>query len=622
MKEIQGDVKSIRELLNGNKYAIDYYQREYKWQTKQVQELLEDLAGKFLNDFEPSHERQDVEKYGHYFLGSIIISQKENQKFIQKFIIDGQQRLTTLSLLLIFLHNLQKERPEQVKLNDLIFSEKYSKKSFNLNVEERNACIEAIFNETPFDDTEQPESVKNIVARYADIKEYFPEDLTGENLPYFIDWLIENVHIVEITAYSDEDAYTIFETMNDRGLSLTPTDMLKGFLLANISDEAKKVQANQLWKKRVNELVELGKDEEADAIKTWLRSQYAQTIRERKKGAVPGDFDRIGTEFHRWVRDHKPQIVLNKSADFVGFIEQDFVFYTRQYLRLREASISLQPGLEEVFYNAQHGFTLQYPLLLAPLHPDDNPDVVNQKIRLVASFLDILLARRLWNFRTITYNTMQYAMFVVMRDIRGKTPAELVTILRHKLDAESEVFASNDQLRLHQQNYKAIYQFLARITDHIERQSGLSSRYSEYVATGKNRYEIEHIWANNFLVYSEQFSSLSDCLKEFPSAQDFYEYRNRIGGLLLLPKSSNASYGDLPYAKKLPHYYSQNLLAKSLNSQCYDHNPGFLRYKSSGLPFQPHQEFKKADLDARQKLYQKIAEEIWTPERLNRLVES
>ncbi len=127
-----------------------------------------------------------------------------------------------------------------------------------MDVEERNACMESLFNDISFDDTEQPESVKNIVARYADIQEYFPEDLTGGALPYFIDWLIENVHIVEITAYSDEDAYTIFETMNDRGLSLTPTDMLKGFLLANISDEAKKVQANQLWKKRVSELIELG----------------------------------------------------------------------------------------------------------------------------------------------------------------------------------------------------------------------------------------------------------------------------------------------------------------------------------------------------------------------------
>lgn len=609
MKEIRGDAKTIRQLLSGNKYAIDYYQREYKWETKQVQELLEDLAGKFFNDFEPSHERQAVENYGHYFLGSIIVSQKENKKFI----IDGQQRLTTLSLLLIFLHNLQKDRPDQVKINDLIYSEKFAKKSFNLDVEERNACMESLFNETHFDDTDQADSVKNIVARYVDIKECFPQDLTQEALPYFIDWLIENVHIVEITAYSDEDAYTIFETMNDRGLSLTPTDMLKGFLLANISDEVKKIQANQLWKKRVTELIQLGKDEEADAIKTWLRSQYAQTIRERKKGAVPGDFDRISTEFHRWVRDHKLDIGLNKSADFVSFIERDFAFYTRQYLQLREASISLKPGLEEVFYNAQQGFTLQYLLLLASLTPDDTAEVIDRKIRLVASFLDILLARRLWNSRTITYNTMQYAMFIVMQEIRGKTPVDLATLLRQKLDGETEVFTSNDRLRLHQQNYKAIYQFLARITDHIERQSGLRSRYSEYIAAGKNRYEIEHIWADHPELHSDEFSYI----------EDFEEYRNRIGGLLLLPKSFNASYGDLPYAKKLPRYYGQNLLVQSLNSQCYDHNPGFLRYKErSGLPFQPHKEFKKADLDARQKLYQKIAEEIWNPERLNKVVES
>ena len=66
------------------------------------------------------------------------------------------------------------------------------------------------------------------------MKELFPDELAASALPYFADWLIENVHLVEITAYSDRDAYTIFETMNDRGLSLTPTDMLKGYLLANI----------------------------------------------------------------------------------------------------------------------------------------------------------------------------------------------------------------------------------------------------------------------------------------------------------------------------------------------------------------------------------------------------
>jgi uncharacterized protein with ParB-like and HNH nuclease domain len=133
----------------------------------------------------------------------------------------------------------------------------------------------------------------------------FPDELRTSSLPYFIDWLIENVHLVEITAYSDEDAYSIFETMNDRGLSLTPTDMLKGYLLANITDENRRLIAANLWKTRINALIDIGKEEDSDCIKAWLRSQYAKSIRERKRGALPLDFDKIGTEFHRWIRDNE-----------------------------------------------------------------------------------------------------------------------------------------------------------------------------------------------------------------------------------------------------------------------------------------------------------------------------
>ncbi len=78
--------------------------------------------------------------------------------------------------------------------------------------------------------------MQNILARYGDMEEVPGGAQRRQALPYFVDWLIENVHLVEITAYSDDDAYTIFETMNDRGLSLSPTDMLKGYLLANIDE--------------------------------------------------------------------------------------------------------------------------------------------------------------------------------------------------------------------------------------------------------------------------------------------------------------------------------------------------------------------------------------------------
>src|SRR5207248_2266884 len=151
--------------------------------------------------------------------------------------------------------------------------------------------------------------------RFEDIEEAFPEELRDQALPYFVDWLIENVHLVEITAYSDEDAYTIFETMNDRGLSLAPADMLKGYLLANISDPEIRTRASRVWKARIEALLELGKDEDADGLKSWLRSQYAESIRERKRGATPQDFDLIGTEFHRWVRDHEERLGLANSHD-------------------------------------------------------------------------------------------------------------------------------------------------------------------------------------------------------------------------------------------------------------------------------------------------------------------
>jgi hypothetical protein len=59
-----------------------------------------------------------------------------------------------------------------------------------------------------------------------------------------------------------------------------------------------------------------------------------------------------------------------------------------------------------------------------------------------------------------------------------------------------------------------------------------------------------------------------------------------------------ASYGDLTYEDKMAHYNTQNLLARSLHPQCYEHNPGFLRFKEqSGLPFAPLVQFKKADLE-------------------------
>ena len=147
-REIDGKGRTVRELLAGRKYSIDYYQREYKWQQKQVSELIDDLTTKFSESHEDGNERSAVADYAHYFLGSIIVSDKDGQKLI----IDGQQRLTSLTLLLIFLHHQLKDVEEKGQIADLIFSQKFGKRSFNLDVPERSACMEALYKGEEFSD--------------------------------------------------------------------------------------------------------------------------------------------------------------------------------------------------------------------------------------------------------------------------------------------------------------------------------------------------------------------------------------------------------------------------------------------------------------------------------------
>ncbi|GJF12550.1 hypothetical protein NGTWS1803_22600 [Mycolicibacterium cyprinidarum] len=604
MKKIDGVARSVAQILKGSKYVIDYYQRDYKWEEKQLRELLEDLSGNFFEAYDPSHRREAVAGYPFYFLGSIVISEKDTQRFI----VDGQQRLTTLTLLLTYLRELQGGNREP-NIDELIISDTFGKRSFNLDVDDRVACMTALYDGQPF--TPSPadsDSVRNLVERYEDIGELLPQQLQGEALPYFIDWLQHCVQIIQITAYSDDDAYTIFETMNDRGLQLRPVDMLKGYLLAGVDEDARRVPAD-LWRRRVQELAALGKELDADFFKAWLRSQYAETIRERRKGAVGQDYDKIGTEFHRWLRSNAPRIGLQQSADFARFISNDFEFYSRHFATIISATKApaLVAGLERVRYNADHQFTLQLPMLLAPLVVGEDDAVAVRKIGLVAQFVDILLSWRIWNNRAIDASTLQYRTFLVTKAIRGKDVPALGKTLHEQLMQEVERIGSTDRLRLHQRNRRHIHRLLARLTDYVEVESGAHSTYLQMTSGSPVKYEVEHIWANHPRRHSD----------EFQHAADFADHRNLIGDLLLLPKKFNASYGDMTFEKKLPHYNAQNLLARSLNQHCYQNNPGFLQFLArTGLDFQPYDDFTAQAVLDRGTLYQHVAQRIWNPDDL------
>src|ERR1043165_4113152 len=216
--KIDADDITLSGILDRQKFSIDYFQREFKWERKHIEQLMDDLTSSFLAYYDPEHEREEVEQYNSYYMGPVVMSSKEGKLSI----IDGQQRLTSLTLLLVFLNNRQKDLEEQEPVDTLIYSAKHGRKSYNMRVEEREKCFDALFTDGFYDTSdEEDESVKNLAARYSDIQELFPADIDEPALPFFISWLKEKLIFVKIVTYSEDNAYTIFETMNDRGLNLT-----------------------------------------------------------------------------------------------------------------------------------------------------------------------------------------------------------------------------------------------------------------------------------------------------------------------------------------------------------------------------------------------------------------
>lgn len=603
--KIEAKNRSILEVLDNKKYTVDYYQREYSWEQPHIEQLVTDLCSAFLDNYSPTHQRHDVEEYNSYYLGPFVLSEKAGRRSI----IDGQQRLTSLTLFLIYLNNKQKDLGLTESISSMVFSEKFGQKSFNIDVPERTPCLDALFNQgeyTPPEDADA--STMNMVARYQNICEAFPEDIINkEVLPLFIDWLRWLVVLVEIVAYSDENAYTIFETMNDRGLNLTPTEMLKGFLLSKYRDDNKRKQANELWKKTIVELKAFDKEEDQRFVQAWLRAKYAESIRQGKAGSLNEDFEKIGTRFHNWVRDNLGKIGLGEGgeAEFNAFINSEFKYYVAAYKRIRLAEDALTPALASIHYIHQWGIasSLSYPLMLAPLKITDSIDVANKKMNLVAKYIDIFCVRRSINFRTFPASSIRYTMYNLVKEIRNKDIDELTTIFTVKLSEMDEQWSGFKSFRLHGQNGRFVKYLLSRMSAYVDELAGENTNFATYYHASQGKpFEIEHLWANNFDKHRDEFEQLND----------FNECRNSIGALVLLPRGTNQSYNDKPYTEKLPHYIKENLLVKSLHPLAYDNNPNFKRLLlANQLAFQPHAEMKIKDIQARRALYNQIAQQIW-----------
>lgn len=605
--KIEAADTSINALLKDQKFTIDYFQREYRWQEKHIKLMVEDLTSTFLKSYKEGDKRSEVGNYQNYYLGPVVFSTNTDNG--NKSIIDGQQRITSITLFLIYLNHLQKDSNNKVAISELIFSEKYGEKSFNMTDENREECLKALFEVGEYDVQEtDDETVKNMVDRYNDIQQSFPDELSTTALPYFIDWFIENVVIVKITAYSDENAYTIFETMNDRGLNLTPTEMLKGYVLSKITDKKQRTEINDLWKEEIQKLHEYEEDADQSFFQTWFRGKYAISIRPGKAGSEDQDFELIGSRFHNWFKDnHKELFGLKTSDEFYSFFKNQFPFYVKWFLKTWDAMGTYTPSMPHVNYIYHWGIapSLQDPLLLAAINYSDDNATIEKKIDFVARYIETFTVRRAINYRKFGQTAIKYTMFNVIKSVRNNDLKTLGATLAKEVEAIPENWDAVWSFGMHSQNKYFVKHLLSRMSSFVDNLVGKSTTYVNYQHPDGRQFEIEHIWANKFDEHRD----------EFDQELDFQNWRNSIGALLLLPNGTNQSFSSDKYEDKLEHYIKENTYAQTLHPSYYSRNPNFLKSDViQSLNFKPHLNFKTVDIGERQRLVQRICEKLWSVE--------
>lgn len=616
INKIDVDKKTVKDILS-ERYIVDYFQREYKWQTKHVAELINDLENRFLQDYKEGDDVKDVAKFGYYYLGSIILSAKGTEYSI----IDGQQRLTTLTLLLIFLNNLQVKlklgRP--INLSNLISNDDYEF-SPNIGVKEWAECLEELYKgKDEFNLSDKSSSIQNLIGRYGDIGNLLSEKIQNEALQQFIVWLKQNVIFSQIITYTDEDAYRIFEAMNDRGLDLTYTEMLKGYLLVKVQDEDKISELNKLWKKTIHKINLCRENEDLRFFTAFFRAKYAKTSGQKIKDVGDGDFERIGSNFYRWLIQNEKSMGITNRQKLIKFLEEEMPFFVNVYTKIYDASQKLDKELSPIYYLNKLGFaeTISYSLLLSPIKFDEEEATTKEKLILVSGFLEMFTIFMAVNSKRYAQSLIKNFLYPLAIRIRDTSVKELKEILLSEyanfdyfLEGINTKKYPNDynpegilSLELNGQNRNIIKFILARITTFIEQESGIESSFEKYISTTQKKpFQIEHLWRDDY-------DSFKD---EFDQRDEWLEYRNSIGALILLPEGTNQSHNKDPYSKKLPHYLKENLLAQSLHPECYKKNPNFTNFvKKNNLSFKPHEQMKIADIDDRIDLYLEIAKLIW-----------
>ena len=380
MQQILPEKQSVSACLKNKKYYVDFYQREYVWSKETVEILLNDIMYSFNLSYE-EHKNENlseelITKFNWYYLNVFITNKIDGKTFI----VDGQQRLSTLTLIAVYLYHNNKDEFLKKDLEQCIFSiDKYSGEIFNLDNEKRKRAMEIIYKgkEETIEYTYRTE--KTIIERYKDIKTYFEKQNFDDNkIKFFTTYFLDRLVLVELSINKD-DTPMVFEVINDRGEALKPFEILKGKLLGALP-KSETDKYDDFWQNAMGLLPNMEDKFFIDFIKA--KFVFKRNSEQEKL---------INNEYHRYLFSN------NEIAKTLGFqkqnskqiqnikdfLENDLSYYAKLYAKIRKNSIAFLNYNNEI--NKLDGI---YQNILSACEIND--EFEDKKIEILAKEIDRL----------------------------------------------------------------------------------------------------------------------------------------------------------------------------------------------------------------------------------------
>lgn len=570
-----------------NFYVVPDYQREYVWTEVQINQLLEDIYEEF--DFNPNKE---------YFIGSTVVF-KNNDGFYE--LIDGQQRTTSIFLIICAFKKLYREREIDTDTIERMIKDKTVNSlgdsvdcyKLELQYKDSSNILSKIANnlERPENLTGSAERLYNAYENVISfLKNRFKEDEDPVQLKKFFVYIFRKLKFIQIETPEINDALKIFETINERGVGLNPMDLLKNLLFRQVNRN----DFNSLkdkWKTLIK-LLEKNNEKPLRFLRYFIMSNY-KVNNQRGEEIIREE------EIYKWfIRpENIAQCNYEKEPfEFVELLLENATCYINFFKGLNKDG-SKNVYLDNISKLGGGAFKQHLILLLAGRNlPQDLFNHFAKQIETLVFYYFITKEPT----KEFERNFSKWAKSV----LRIKSREELNNFVKERI--QPVITSKENEYRLYftetrqnnLQQYRIRY-ILAKIAQYLDQErlgSYIPQVLDNYITKG---VEIEHILPFN------PTESLRNEIGE-----EYDDLKIRLGNLTLLEKTMNIVVGNDFFSKKVVEYSkSPFYISKSIAGlDTIGINSSVTRLN---LKLRSYEYWNKETIIDRQNLLYELSKDIW-----------